>query len=346
MLHNFGGRMGMFGDLPTISKEPPDNYKSKSQMIGIGTTMEAYSNSGIMYDLISDMTWEDEPISYMEYINGYVQSRYGSLDASAVEGWAIIANTALARKTSVVQGPPESVINARPSLTFTSASTWGHSNYMYDKQALEEALPHFIRAYDTLGSNPAFVYDFVELTAQVLSTATLEYHRQMVSAYQARNLDNYNSRSAKFLEAIELMERVLSVSQDFGVGKWIDRARNMLPDMDDWSRDLFEFNARALITTWGAQKNPDLKDYSNRQWSGLTKGLYLQRWTRFVAAYRDALANGTQPVSVNYFLIEWEWANRKSDEGFGYPLSGSGEDLKQLAQSVYDGYSLKSINNN
>jgi hypothetical protein len=346
MLHSFGGRMGLFGDLPTLTQEPPTNYSQKNHMVGIGTTMEAYSNSGVVYDLISDMTWNNKPISSSDYIRSYVWSRYGTLDQDVLAGWGILAETAFAKKTSVVQGPPESVINARPVINFRSASTWGHSNYMYGKSEMELALPYFIKACDVLGGNPAFVHDFVELTVQVLSTAALEKYNQMVAAYQRKDIKGYGLYSAKFLDAIKLMERVLSISPNFGVGKWIEASRSMLPDMDDWTKDLFEFNARALITTWGGQKDPELKDYSNRQWAGLTEGLYLRRWEKFVETYSKALEGGGSPAQVNYFLMEWEWANRKSDEeGNGYPLTSSGEDLKSLAQYVYDKFSLTNMAN-
>ena len=340
MLHSFGGRMGLFGDLPILAQGPPTDYAQKKHMIGIGTTMEAYSNSGVVYDLISDMTWNAQPISYSEYIRNYVNSRYGTLDSDAVAGWEILANTAFAKKTAVVEGPPESVINARPTTAFKSASTWGHSKYMYDKLEMEKALPHFIKAHDALGGNPAFVHDFVEVAVQVLSTAALEHYSKMIAAYQKKDADGFKLCSDKFMDAAELMERLLSVSPDFGVGKWINGARVMLPDMDDWTRDLFEFNARALITTWGGQKNQVLKDYSNRQWSGLTGDLYLARWKKFIETHSKALANSEPPANVNYFSMEWEWANRKSDELRAYPLIGSGENLKALAQRVYDEFSL------
>ena len=340
MLHSFGGRMGLFGDLPILAQGPPTDNAQKNHMIGIGTTMEAYSNSGVVYDLICDMTWNAQPISYSEYIRKYVNSRYGTLDEDAISGWEILANTAFAKKTAVVEGPPESIINARPTTEFKSASTWGHSRYMYDKLEIEKALPYFIKAYDTLGSNPAFVHDFVEVAVQVLSTAALEYYSKMIAAYQKKDINGFKLYSDKFLDAAKLMERLLSVDPNFGVGKWINGARGMLPDMDDWTKDLFEFNARALITTWGGQKNPSLKDYSNRQWSGLTGDLYLQRWKRFIETHSKALADGGPPANVNYFSMEWDWANRKSNEGRAYPLMGSSENLKSLAQLIYDEFSL------
>lgn len=346
MLHGFGGRMGLFGDMETVATKPATDYAAKNHMVGIGTTMEGYANSAIMYDLISDMTWSSTPINTQDYIVGYVKSRYGKQNADAIAGWNILKDTAYAQKTSYVQGPPESVINARPTLNYSSASTWGHTRYEYDKRALEEALPCFIDAYDELSHSSGFIYDFVELTSQVLSTSALENYYKMVQAYNSKNLADFNQYAGKFIDSIELIERVYAVSPDFSVGKWINRSRSMMSGMDDWTKDLFEFNARALISTWGGERAGDLKDYSNRMWSGLTGELYLKRWEKFVEVHRTALVNNSSPAGVNYFLLEWEWANQKSDEGFAYPVNGSGENLKTLAADIYDHYSLTSMGGN
>ncbi|MCL2572388.1 MAG: alpha-N-acetylglucosaminidase [Defluviitaleaceae bacterium] len=327
MLHNFGGRMGIFGDIPVITEDIPKAFTKKNNMVGIGSTMEAYSNSGIMYDLLADMTWQNDEANLLEK---YVHSRYSELEPNALAGWSIIANSALSRKTVYVQGPPESIINARPSDNFVSASTWGHCTYQYDPTQLEEALQYFIKAYDRLKNCQPFIYDFVELTAQVLSTSALTF---------------YKKDKDKFLDAIRLMDDVLAVSPRFGVGHWLHAARNVQPDMDDWTKDLFEFNARTLITTWGGKKNIELTDYSNRQWSGLTKDLYLPRWERFIkeSSTQDAWASSSQserPAQQDFFLMEWEWANRKSDEGNSYPITGSGANLAKLAMHILNEFPL------
>jgi len=231
MLHNFGGRMGIFGDIPVITNDIPKAFNQSASMVGIGSTMEAYSNSGIVYDMLADMTWQNNGENLLER---YVQSRYGGLEPNALAAWAILAESPLARKTVYVQGPPESIINARPSEYFVSASTWGHSIYQYDPTRLEEALRYFIKAYDELKDCPPFNYDFVELAAQVLSTSALAL---------------YKKDTPKFLDAIRLMDDVLAVNPRFGVGHWLHDARSFLPNMDDWSKELFEFNARTLITT-------------------------------------------------------------------------------------------------
>lgn len=66
----------------------------------------------------------------------------------------------------------------------------------------------------------------------------------MVNAYQAGNLSEFEVLSNKFLEMILLQDQILSTNSDFLVGKWIEQARTMIEDSDDWTKDLFEFNAR------------------------------------------------------------------------------------------------------
>jgi len=342
MLHNFGGRMGIFGDLPAI-RELPNIYENKKHMLGIGTTMESYGNCGIMYDLMADITWQNKSIDVYDYLRSYVHCRYGDFDGepepNALAGWNIISKTALGKKTLYVQGPPESVINARPTTDFISASTWGHSTYQYDPRELEAAIPHFMLGYAHLKDKQTFIYDFVELLAQVLSTKALEIYREMTAAFGEKDANKFNGLSGRFLKAIGLMDDMLGISPRFGVGHWIHDARNMLPEMDDFTRDLFEFNARALISTWGGQENLPLSDYSNRQWSGLTNNLYLKRWEKFIYAHNAVLAGGSPsalPSAMDYFQMEWEWANLKSDEGDCYPVDGSGADLSLLAQRVME----------
>jgi hypothetical protein len=151
MLQNFGGRMGVFGDLSAIARRLPETYVKTKHMVGIGSTMEAYSNSGIMYDLLAEMTWQDGELEISDFLRSYVHSRYGDCgglpEQNALEGWNIIAQSALGEKTMYVQGPPEPVINALPTDKFVSASTWGHSTYQYKPEELERALLHFIKAY-------------------------------------------------------------------------------------------------------------------------------------------------------------------------------------------------------
>ena len=62
MLHNFGGRMGMDGNLPNVAKNPAIAMNESKYMKGIGITPEALENSPVAYELLFDMTWTKDPI--------------------------------------------------------------------------------------------------------------------------------------------------------------------------------------------------------------------------------------------------------------------------------------------
>lgn len=343
MLHNFGGRMGLDGQVETVATSIPDALANTEHMKGIGITPEAINNSPIVYELIGDMVWTRDPINYREWVNNYIERRYGAVNEDAIAAWEILLETAYKKSDYYYQGAAESVINARPAMSINSASTWGHSKIPYNKKELEKAMELFISCYDDLKGSDAFVYDFLDITKQVLANSAQEYHKEMVAAYNAGDSEKFDKISTHFLDLIRLQERVLSTSPEFLVGTWIEQSRTMLEGADDWTKDLFEFNARALITTWGDYKNGGLKDYSNRQWAGLTGDLYLKRWEMWVDGISNELKTGKPAPGINWYRVEYEWANEKTTEENQYTTEGSGEDLAMLANIAMDEFSVTNM---
>ena len=342
MLHNFGGRMGLDGQPERLANNIPAAYANSEHMKGIGITPEAINNSPIVYELIGDMIWTTDKVDYKEWTYDYIERRYGKVNEDMVKAWDILLNTAYKKRNDYYQGAAESVINSRPATNIRSASTWGNNRIPYDKKELEKTIDLFINAYDELKGSEAFIYDFLDVTKQVLANSAQEYHKEMVNAYNSRDLDNFNNISTRFLNLIKLQERVLATSPEFLVGTWIDQSRTMLQDADDWTKDLFEFNARALITTWGDYKNGSLKDYSNRQWAGLTEDLYYKRWEMWVDSIRTELQGGKAP-SINWHRVEYEWAVQKTTEENAYATKGSGENLSELAAIAMKEFSVTNM---
>lgn len=339
MVHNFGGRMGVDGDVVTLAQEIPAAFEKHVYMKGIGAAPEAFNSGPIMYDLLFDMAWEDGPVDCKEYVREYAKSRYGGIDSHLEKAWDILLHTAYWKKSTYAQGAGESVINARPAETFRSASTWGHSDFEYEPKELEQALLEFLAAYDNYGQSETFRYDLVDLAKQILSNTANSYYRRMMEAYFANNLPRFQKISQKFLELIQFEDEILSCCPAFCMEPWIASARNVMGNADETVKDLMEFNARALISTWGSFQNSEgcLLDYSNRQWAGFLKSYALPRWENFVGRYTKSLQTGRKPEPFSYFDMEWEWANQKTREMPTY--SGSNADLKVLAQKVYSQYS-------
>ena len=94
MLHNFGGRMGMDGVPEVLAGAIPEAYNNSKYMKGIGITPEAIDNSPIVYELLFDMTWEQDPIDHRAWTREYVKRRYGGTDTKIEQAWDILLETA------------------------------------------------------------------------------------------------------------------------------------------------------------------------------------------------------------------------------------------------------------
>lgn len=347
MLHNFGGRMGMDGVPEVLASNITEAYNSNKYMRGIGITPEAIDNSPIVYEMLFDMTWEQDPVDYRAWTHDYVERRYGGTDEKIQEAWDILLDTAYKHKDGeYYQGASESIINARPSDSkINSASTWGHSDIDYDKEEFERAAQLFIESYDTYKDCEAFRYDFVDVMRQVLQNTFQEYQPLAGAAYKSGNLELFQKLSDQMLKIVEMQDKLLATSDYFLLGTWIEDARTMLEGADDWTADLFELNARALVSTWGQEKNASLVDYSNRQWAGLTGDYYQGRWEIYANNRIEALKNGTQASDPSWFTYGWEWANLKSDEAAGnaYATKASKDDPKKLATQIMDKFTISAM---
>lgn len=347
MLHNFGGRMGLDGVPEVISQDITKAYNSSGYMRGIGITPEAIDNSPIVYELLFDMTWEQDPVDYRSWTQEYAERRYGGTDGTIEKAWDILLDTAYKHTDGeYYQGASESIINARPSdNTIGSASTWGHSDIDYDKRQFEKAAALFEQAYDSYKDSAGFRYDYVDVMRQVLANSFQEYQPLAGQAYKSGDLETFRTLSSRMLDIIKAQDKLLSSSDDFLVGAWIDDARTMLDGADDWTADLFELNARALVTTWGLNKNGSLIDYSNRQWAGLTGDYYYRRWKTYVDNRLNKLEHGTDFTDPDWFDYGWQWANRKSDEdGYGFATEAADDvDQKALGKIILDQYSVTAM---
>ena len=344
--------MGLDGEIPLISKDPMEKYHQKQKMVGIGITPEALENSPVIYELFWETLWSKDPIDYRQWVEGYARRRAGGDSESLQKAWDILVETAYATKNSYIQGAAETVMNARPADSYAKgASTWGHMKIEYEKDKVDEALKLLAENYEQFKESEAFRYDLAEVAEQVICNVAVEYHAKMVEASKAKNIDQFTYYSNKFLTLFDLAEQVLSSTDEFMLGTWIEASRKMIVGADDWTKDLFEYNARTLITTWGGENagaDGRLKDYSNRKWAGLTSDFYKERWSIWIRN-RKADILGTarnaadQKAESNWFMWEYQWTNRKSDDengkyGFSY-TADTGVDLGALANRIYNEYS-------
>lgn len=90
----------------------------------------------------------------------------------------------------------------------------------------------------------------------------------------------------------------------------IAKYKMKLQNADDFTKKLYEINAKSLITTWGSYKQCEtggLRDYSNRQWSGLVGDFYKPRWERWITNRINELEGKPYEEKTDWFSWEWRW---------------------------------------
>lgn len=340
MLNNFGGRLGLHGHLDNMAKWIPDVLNSCVKMAGIGITPEASVNNPVLYDFFFESIWvkaadaEIPEINLSKWLSEYALRRYGKESKNTVEAWEILKETVYkAELNNIGQGAPESVLNARPSLRITAASTWGNAVISYDKRLLEKAAEYLLADYDMLQESKGYIYDLVTVLQQVLSNRAQDYYNLMVEAFKNKDIDSFKRASDLFMNTGEKMEEILSTSPYYMLGRWVEQAKALAENADDFSKQLYEFNAKAIVTTWGAYNQAEigqLHDYSNRQWAGLIKDFYMPRWERWITARINELEGKPFEEKINWFKSEWEWARGNEC----YPTEPSSADLKKAGNEI------------
>lgn len=346
MIHEFGGKLGMEANVEAVSQKIPAAKEQYNYMKGIGMVPESIGRVPMIYEMLWDMAWTKDPIDPMEWGKKYMIRRYGDVNDELMQAWELLLQAPYNGKSNEVA---EALTNARPTENYNSTTSWGSGKLQYKPEILEKVYKIYLENYDKFKNNDCFKYDLVDMARQVLSNSSQEYHKLMMNAYRTKDIDRFTEYSDYFLDLIQLQDDILSTNDNFQTGAWIDKSRTMINGADDWTKDLFEFNARSLITTWGgknAADNGGLRDYSYRQWAGITKDYYMGRWQIWVEEYKNALKENRSPKSINWFNFEWEWANRKSDEGFAYSVkSDTKENLKTLADKVYNEFTISNADN-
>lgn len=340
MLNNFGGRLGLHGHLDNLASWIPKAFNTCEKIAGIGITPEASVNNPVLYDFLFECIWQEDAaqelpeINLREWLHEYSVRRYGAKSEYAQKTWDILRETVYkAEYNNLGQGAPESVLNARPSLKVAAASTWGNAVISYDKKELEKAAKLMLADYDRLKGSEGYRYDLITVLNQVLSNRAQDYYNEMVDCFNNNDISGFEKNSEKFLAVADDMESVLECSEHYLLGRWVEQAKALAKNADDFSKKIYEFNAKALITTWGAYNQSEigqLHDYSNRQWSGLIGDFYKPRWECWIAAQKAKLQGKEFEEKSDWFVWEWNWVW----ENTVYPTTSKKSDLLALGEKI------------
>lgn len=325
MVHNFGGNANLFGKMPIIANGPAKTltHPQSGRLSGIGLTMEAIEHTPVIYQLLLDNTWRRDTIDLDHWVADYARRRYGSFNRHAFRAWEILQKTVYGYTGDINSGGSRSMANARPGFGRQGPRTNVHS--FYNPVDLLPAWEALITASKSLQNNEGFRYDLVNVTRQVLANYADELHNQYVAAYEKGDINSCRKYRKEFLILLDDMDTLLATHKDFLLGPWLESAKRWGKTQEE--SDLYEWNARNLVTLWHGKVGTRLHDYAAKQWSGMLSNFYKQRWQIFFDHVDESMVIGKKPdtKAINETIRNWEWEWIHGKET--YPTQATGDPI-------------------
>jgi alpha-N-acetylglucosaminidase len=340
ILHNYGGRQSIGGNLPLLASNAPALLADPSQggrLVGIGMFPEAIEQNPIVYDVASGLAWSRSPPDLEAWVGTYIFARYGREVPAAGRAWGRLLHSVYSQSDSEPQ--MQSPLQSRPALSVTTASPWGSFGRNYDVAEVWSAWADLQDASADLGRVDPFRYDLVDVGRQALADLSVPLQREVTAAWISGDAARFARARDRFMDLGTDLDRLLGTRRDFLLGAWLGSARKW--GTSPGEADLCERNARELVTVWGPRSDGAfLGDYACRQWSGLMDGYYLERWRRFFAflatqgpGYRDdalprLFERPRNDASAFYrALTDWEYHWTEGHEA--YPAKPQGDSVAE-----------------
>lgn len=328
-LGNFGGNTMLIGDLGVVDKRINDFLEQGGDnKCGMGGTLEGLDVNPIMHEFMLAKVWNPE-LTPDAWVDLWADTRGAKHDAAVNKAWHILNDKVYVAKSLNGQG---GLTNVRPSLT-ARTSGCANANYSYDNSDLVAALKTLLEAAPNIDSK-AYRFDVMNLTRQALSNEFMAMRDSLTAAYNNNNTDKVKALGAQMESLLTDLDRIMATNADYSLKKWIDSARSK--GLDDSEKDVYEKDARSLLTTWG-YPGTVLNDYANRHWSGLISGYYKVRWSKFIGELIECMERGEvfDEADFRARIIKWEeeWVNSHSDA-----TDLSDEDPVELARTFLKKY--------
>lgn len=336
MLLNFGGRVGLHGRMDSVIDGfyKAGRHPNGKTLSGVGTTPEGIENNPVMFELLYELPWRKEKFTKEEWLKSYIKARYGMFDETVYESWLLLARYPYNCPAGYPgEGTVESLFCARPGINLKKVSTWGSSILYYDSDYTRQAAEKLLSVADKFKDNANFQYDLVDVLRQSIADRGNDLSAKIGKAYEDKDIERFKALSNSFLLAIQCQDRLLATQKDFTVGNWLEQAKSL--SRINENKDLYEWNARTLITVWGnraASEQGGLHDYSNREWNGILSGLYYKRWKLFFDNTIKEM-QGETVSPVDFFAMEEAWTHEKktySNKPEGDVLLTATEVYKQI----------------
>ncbi len=312
VLHNFGGKNSLHGDLAAAaSVSYRSRHKKRPNLVGAGLFMEGINQNPLFYDLQLQMLTQPEEIDLARWLADYTLRRYGSGEACLREALRLLCESCYAPKTS--DSERGSILCARPNWWLDRAAPNDTIEIRYSNRTLLHALDKLMEAKQAY--KDGYLFDLCDIARQVLSNHALSLHHRAMEGFFQRDRTQFQRAADAFLELLEGTDRLLDTRPELRLSRWVERAQRAGEDAA--TSAYYRESALLLVTLWGPLEKPVIFDYAWREWSGLMRSFYGMRWRMFFAytlAHFDTLPRereesvpltyGREPFDATPFLHE------------------------------------------
>jgi len=294
MLHNFGGVPGMFGDLQRLASEPAVTLAREDcgRLEGIGVTMEAIEQNPVVYELMLENAWRNEPFDARDWVRKYATRRYGGESEKAARAWELLLETVYAHNA-----PSRFVFWRRPVLEPKPKVA------TRDTEKIGEALGLLLACAERFGEEETYRHDVADVAAQWLADLNTLQLEKVAAAYNDGDKARFDAEQAAFLDMLRDLDALQSTRSETTLAKWVSDAKRWA--RNDEQRRHFEWNARNQITLWGP---PDarLHDYARKCWAGLISSFYVPRWEMFFNRLTETWGKKFDAAAFEQDIRAWE----------------------------------------
>lgn len=294
MLHNFGGKNAMQGQIRHHCDNAYKQLKERgANIVGSGMFMEGIEQNPVVYDLQFHMLTESEKIDFSDWLDDYIERRYGKYSDTLRKAWDIMIETCYS-DGGYKENEVGSTLASRPQLMPVMTGPCCYAKVWYDTKKLEKALSLFVSVREEFKESDGYQYDLCDLTRQVLSNRFHDRQKDFALNYKNNKLDEIKKIASEQLDLLLDLDELLSHRSEMCLSRWICDSHNLARNEEE--KRYFDKNARTLITLWGDIDGDTsaLYDYSWREWSGLIKEYYYVRWEMFYNEAITHMQNGTK----------------------------------------------------
>jgi len=289
-VHNYGGSNPVYGDFEFYRQDIQQLLADSThqQLAGFGAFPEGLHNNSVVYEYLYHLAWSGAGQSWSQWIEQYSRARYGHSTPTLMVAWedlrASIYSTRYWSPRWWNKRAGAYLLFKRPTAEIAT-----FDDVPGDPVRLRAAIETLLAIAPEYKDAPLFGHDLVEYTRHYLDLQVDTMLKAAVRAYQQGDLVTGDAARDKAFALVRGLDDLVAGQQE-SLAAWTAQARDTAAG-DAALADYYVRNARAQVSVWGGEGN--LADYASKAWSGMYDGFYLQRWSRFLSAYRANAVAGT-----------------------------------------------------